>query len=668
MPIKPFATHALLIALPGLFAASLALAQDRSLGVVSVSATRPSDATTSVNDEAVQSHGARSLGEMLHGESAVTVGGGAAIAQKMYVRGVEDSMLNTTLDGAVQSGRAFHHQSRLLVDPELLQKVEIDRGGAPASAGPGALAGAIRMTTKDARDLLRPGQRLGASLRGGAASNDGGRYGASVYGLVGEQVDYLFALNRDENNDYTAGNGVRQAFSGSTQSSGLGKINWYIAPGHRLTLGYQSVHDEGARYLRPNFWQAQGNTLMPQVTTRDTLTATYRFDGGRGVPALELNLFADDMQVRRTPVTAFPPFNKPAGYEFGEQITSEGLNLKALSRVAGAAVRYGANLHRFEMNAINSRPPAIARSSGREQADVKGVFAEGDIALSDQWLLGMGARYDWYGYDDNHGQRITSQGLSPNASLTWMASDALSLRASAGHTLRGAGLKEAFYVDNMRWRNDPQLQPEKAQNMELGFNYAAGPWAAKGAVFRQTIDNFITTTSAASWAVKNVGRMQSNGYELSMGWTQGPVRASAGVTQTNPKLNGYDLGDEAYGLGVSSGRSWTLNLGWRLPAWNLDLEWAARFAQAKTANEYLISENRAVVKHKAGYGVHDLYVNWRPQGSDRLRVTLGIRNLFNKFYYDQASYAHYVEPNGVAKPRGFAEPGRNLRVDVRWAF
>lgn len=658
----------LFLALPGVFATSLAFAQASTLDTVHVRDTLVSDITTAVTSDAVQATAARSLGEMLRDETAVSVGGGAAIAQKLYIRGMEDSMLNTTVDGASQSGRAFHHQSRLLIDPELIQRVEIDRGAAPASAGPGALAGSIRMTTKDAKDLLRPGQTLGGTVRGGVASNDGRRGGASIYGLAGEQVDFLLSVNRDDNDDYKAGNGARQTYSGSTQSSGLGKINWRIAPGHRLSLGYQSVEDEATRYLRPNFWQAQGNSLMPQKTTRDTLTATYQFDGSAHLPAMELGLFSDEMKVLRTTTTAQPQFNKPLGYRFGERITSDGVNLKAATRVGSSTVRYGANYHRFEMDAVNARPPAVSTSNGQEHSDVKGLFAEGSIPLTDQWLLGVGARYDWYDYTDNHAQQIDSSGLSPNASLTFMATDALSLRASAGRTLRGAGLKEAFYVDNTRWKNDPNLQPEKAENVELGFNYTEGPWSAKGTVFRQRIDNFITTTTGTTWAIANVGTMKSQGYELGLAWAAGPWRTSLAVASASPKLNGYDLGDEAYGLGVSTGRSWNLGLGRRLPAWNLDLEWFARFVESKTSTEYLISEQRTATKRKAGFGVHDLYANWRPRGDDRLRVTFGVRNLFNKTYYEQGSYAYYVDATGAQTGRGFTEPGRNVRVDVTWKF
>lgn len=663
-PLRPW-----LLATPATLLACAALAQDATLDTLTVRDRHDAEHSASVAREAIEARSPASLGDALRDTPGVGVGGGAAIAQKIYLRGIEDSMLATSLDGASQSGRAFHHQSRLLVDPQLLERVDIDAGIAPASAGPGALAGAIRMRTRDGRSLLRPGQSLGLQANGGWASNDGHQAGATLYGLAGERVDFLLSANRQHMNDYADGHGHTQARSGSTGQSQLAKINWQVAPGHRLSLGYQNVQDRGTRYLRPNFWAGQpGNSLMPQDTRRETLTASYRMEDGAGQPALEVTLFSDELRVERTALEAQPQFNKPAGYRFGEEIRSEGVNLLAHARLGQSRWRYGLNHHRFDMQAIQARPPAQSGSSGRERSSVQGLFAEADLPLAADWLLGLGARYDWYDYTDNHGQSFDSQGLSPRASLAWQLSPALSMRVAAARTLRGAGLKEAFYVDNMRWRNDPQLRPEKALNYEWSLNYAQGPWSARASLFRQSLDGFVTTTTGSTWLIQNVGRMRSSGYELGVQWQKDRWSAGLALSQARPRINGYDLGDEAYGLGVATGRSWNLQLGHRLPAWNLDVQWVGRFTQSRTQHEYLISERRAVTKHKAGYGVHDLFLNWQPHGDDRLRVSLGIRNLFDQFYYDQASYATYVDASGVATGRGFAEPGRNVRLDLRWTF
>jgi hemoglobin/transferrin/lactoferrin receptor protein len=654
------------LALSGILPLSDAGAEERTLAPVVVSEKVAAE-TAVVTGAEVERRAARNLGEVLQDTPGVTIGGGPAIAQKIYVRGIEDTLLGTTLDGAPQTGRTFHHQSRLLIDPELIKSVELDRGSAPASAGPGALAGSLRLTTKDGRDLLRPGQTLGAMLRGGMSSNDGGRVGASLYGLAGEAFDFLLSGNRSDTDDYEDGHGTTQENSGSTQQSGLAKFNWRVAPAHRLSLGYQRVEDEGVRYLRPNMWglgAVRNGPPMPQQTERDTLTATWRYDGDGRLPGLELTVFADEMSVERTTPTAQPRFNKPAGYRFGEAIDARGANLLLNAKLGDVSLRYGLNHHRFEASAINARA-VDGSSSGREKSGVDGLFVEGRLPLGAHFVVDAGMRYDWYRLTDNHAQKFTSDGASPSASLTWLATDTLSFRLAASRTHRGPGLKEAFYIDNTLWKNDPDLKAETAENVELGFGYADGPWRLKGSVFHLTIDDYISTgnyISPTSTSITNVGDAKSTGYELSGGWTRGPFRAGLAVAYARPKLNGYDLGSASDGLGVSTGRTWTLDLGYQVAAWHLDLGWVSRLVEK---HEY--TDLPASTKVKDGYAVHDLHANWQPLGQDRLRLTFSVRNLFDAFYYDQGTYA-YVDSAGNTVNYGYAEPGRDVRLDLSWKF
>lgn len=649
------------LALLGIFSLSALAADEQTLAPMVVSEKMVPEATSVILSDAIVKRAARNLREVLQDEPGVTVGGGPAIAQKVYVRGVEDTMLSTTLDGAPQTGRAFHHQSRLMIDPDLVKQVELDRGSSAASAGPGALAGSLRMTTKDGRDLLRPDQKLGGIIRGGVSSNDGERFGASVYGLAGDDFDFLLSGNQNNTDDYKDGNGKTQVNSGSTQKSGLAKFNWRMAPGHSLAVGYQAVQDEGVRFLRPNMWGLGANNgpAMPQKSERDTLTATYRYDGSGSAPAVELNVFSDKMTVERTTPTTQTRFNKPAGYTWGEQIDAQGANLLLTSKLGGATFRYGLNHHRFESHAINSR--AVDKTStGNEKSGVSGLFVEGNMPLADRFIIGAGARYDWYSYTDNHNQNFSSNGLSPSGSLTWLATEALSFRAAASRTMRGAGLKEAFFIDSTNWKNDPNLKEEKANNYELGFNYGSGPWSLKGSIFRLNIEDFITTGSGTS--ITNVGDMVSKGYELGGGWRSGAFRVGASVAHAKPKLNGYDLSETNDGLGVSTGRSWSFNAGYDIAAWNLDLGWTSRLVE-----EHKYTDLTKVEKSKDGYAVHDIYANWLPLGKDRMRVTFSVRNLFDKFYYDQGTYA-YLSNTGSTVYYGYAEPGRDVRLDLSWKF
>ena len=100
---------------------------------------------------------------------------------------------------------------------------------------------------------------------------------------------------------------------------------------------------------------------------------------------------------------------------------------------------------------------------------------------------------------------------------------------------------------------------------------------------------------------------------------------------------------------------------YEIPQWNLVLGWNGRFVQDV---EYTPAGPTAPAR-KAGYGVNDIYLSWLPTGQDTVRVGFGVRNLFNQFYYDQASYGFSTDRGMFL---GYPDPGRNVWVNVAWRF
>ena len=72
---------------------------------------------TEVSEEEIGDTNPSTLSEVFQGETAVTVSGGADIAQKVFVNGIEESLLSVTIDGARQNKSAFHHTGNVLINP-----------------------------------------------------------------------------------------------------------------------------------------------------------------------------------------------------------------------------------------------------------------------------------------------------------------------------------------------------------------------------------------------------------------------------------------------------------------------------------------------------------------------------------------------------------------------
>lgn len=647
-------------------------AQAKSLPTVRVTAQAFSDSTVQVGARQIAEQAPRDTRETLQNETGLAVGGGGnAIAQKVYAREIEDTMLNVTLDGVPQGGNVFHHQGRVLIDPMMMKRIEVDKGGTLASIGPGGLAGSVRMTTKDARDLLLAGQNFGALALGGAESNDGWEAGGAVYGKTADdRADFVAYLKRRDTSDYEDGHGNVQSNTASEQTSGLVKGSWRVAPLHELSIGWLGLRDEGVRYPRPHMVGFPGSdALMPSKLDQSTWNAAWRYDGEGRLPAFELEAFYDDVKNERTNGGNAPVFGKPTGYTFGERLETAGANLLLESTVGATPVRYGLNYQDRKASAINPTRTGFEGNTSEERADVIGLFAETSVTFGDIWTLELGARYDWYGYDDNHSQSYSSNGLSPNANLTLQITKPLALWAGVSSTLRGVGPKEIFMLDNgpgpYIYRNAPELDPERANNYELGLLYDDGTWSAKGSIFRLTIDDYLALVFAGgptpSATRMNAGEVTSNGFEIGGGWRNATLRVDASIADARPKLNGYDLGDGDFSLGTTIGLTLLASVRYEIPQWNLVMGWNGRFVRAVDYNP----AGATVPAHKAGYGVNDVYLSWLPKGADSVRVSIGVRNLFNQFYYDQASYG-YSADRGMFL--GYADPGRNLWANIAWRF
>ena len=109
--------------------------------------------------------------DLFKNEASVSVGGSIPVNEKIYVRGVEETAMLVTVDGARQNNKVFHHNATTLIDPSLFKSVSASAGVAAADDGPGALGGALKFETVDVADLLAPGDDLGGFLHGRYASN-----------------------------------------------------------------------------------------------------------------------------------------------------------------------------------------------------------------------------------------------------------------------------------------------------------------------------------------------------------------------------------------------------------------------------------------------------------------------------------------------------------------
>lgn len=639
-PASRFPRRPLCLAIALLGASSMAHAQQaQELDSLQIIAERL-DADRVVDETDIERRQASDLRDIFANQPDVSVGGGAPAAQKIYVRGLEDTQLNVSIDGATQSGNLFHHQGRLLIDPELLQRVEVVAGAGDATNGPGALGGAIRFVTKDPDDLLRPGEDFGARLSTGYYSNtEGFRASSSLYGRLTEDWSALATLTHTDHDDYEDAEGNAQPFTGTERQSGLVKLVGQLTDEQRVALSYDRSEDQAFRLHRPHWHPSARNAPLDQEVVRETFTGRYGFD------SLTSDWLDLDLTVYRTEAS-LEHIDGPYGDYIGAMQTHGG-DLRNRSQLGDHSLTFGVDYRQDE-----ARLASPLYGTNREEGRVVGLYLQDHYQLTDRLQLSAGARYDWFELDEElTGNRFEESGLSPNLGFSFDATDRLNLYGGWARAIRGTQIKELFVLDY--YRNAEDRREETADNYELGARYQHGNLYLSAEAFVTRIDDVVGIVDRAT--LGNLGDLKSRGISASIGYDWDRLSASLSYSRTRPEIDGEPLSDDDMAIGTSVGDTWVANLNYQATD-SLELGWTGRFAERLTnvANDY---------PEKAGYGVNDVYARWQPLVDDQLTLALRVNNLFDKQYADHASYGDATD---VAQ--GLPDPGRDIRLSVSYRF
>ena len=159
----------------------------------------------------------------------------------------------------------------------------------------------------------------------------------------------------------------------------------------------------------------------------------------------------------------------------------------------------------------------------------------------------------------------------------------------------------------------------------------------------------------------NGGKLKNSGYEASTAYSMSGLTARVGVAYNKPKLDGASL--DSIVTAIPMGRTWTAGLSYRFDNPNLELGWRGRYVQRSnydTSTDQRGSGGSNV--NRPGYGVNDIYANWKPTGKDDLNINLSVNNVGNKLYKPHSQRSSSI--NGSSLP----ETGRDFRLGVNYRF
>lgn len=662
---------------------------------------------------------ATDMRELLKEEPSIDFGGGNGTSQHMTLRGMGQNSVDIKVDNAYSDSQILYHQGRFIVDPALVKVVSVQKGAGSASAGIGATNGAIIAKTVDAQDLLKGlDKNWGVRLNSGFASNEGVSYGASVFGKEGN-FDGLFSYSRNDEKDYEAGKGYKNPNGGKTvlysaldKRSYLAKIGTSFGDGdHRIVLSHMKDQHRGIRTVREEFtiFGTNPTTDRQKPSYRETTQSNTNLEyTGKNLGFVE-KLNANAYVLENERYSADDSGSGYAGNVKGPnhtQITTRGMNFNFDSRLAEQTLlKYGINYRHQEIKPqaflngefkISDKKPdpsnpkveidKDATEKAKDQKDMDlvhsyklsnptktdtGAYIEAIHEINGFTLTG-GLRYDRFKVKTHDGKTVSSSNLNPSFGVIWQPHEYWSFSASHNYASRSPRLYDALQTHGKRGIISiaDGTKAERARNTEIGFNYNDGTFAANGSYFWQTIKDALANPqnrhdSVAVREAVNAGYIKNHGYELGASYRIGGLTAKVGVSHSKPRF--YDTHKDKLlsanpEFGAQTGRTWTASLAYRFQNPNLEIGWRGRYVQ-KAVGSILVAgqkDRQGNLENvvRKGFGVNDVFANWKPLGKDTLNVNLSVNNVFNKFYYPHSQRWTNTLP-GV---------GRDVRLGVNYKF
>jgi hemoglobin/transferrin/lactoferrin receptor protein len=634
-------------------------AQDtKKINSVDVWETEIVSSSLNLGKDSIETKQADHLSDLLRGLPGVDVGGSHSMNNKIIIRGIKDEDINITIDGAKQPNvDMFHHQSTLKVNPDILKKVNIEVGA--NSVVHGELGGSIEFETKDGKDFLENGEKVGAIVSTKYNSNDSIGASLATYGKITDNSDFFIYYDQIENENWKTGDGTKEKGREGTIKNLLLKYGIDLDDTQRVSFSYDRLEDEGDYHPRPNFSTAvneainvargaPADLIHPTEYIRNTYTLKHTLDKGENL-LINSSLYFNEMDLTRHESNS----NK-RGDVFNAVVENKGFSTKAQSNINYKDIlntfTYG-----FSYDVQTSEVTTDGDAYGDdEESKTFALFIEDTIDFNNGLILTPGIRATKYKLDGVVAD-VSEKKITYSLAAEYAVTDSLSLLASHTTLFKGAPMQEVFASYRTRaTTQNSNIKSETGYNNEVGFKYikdnvlGADNIGILTKYYVTKINDDIGFDN--TYKMVNLGDTKTKGIEASFAYNLNDFNALFTYSRMDSEVlyTGEALEQE-------TGDTFTLGLNYQATP-EVGLSWQSIFVK---------DENDVKDIEKEGYHVHDLAVKYTPKSIKGLKVIAGIDNIFDKAYASHSSFQGDLRAFGDATDY---EPGRNFKVTLSYKF
>lgn len=464
--------------------------------------------TEVVGREAIEATGATDLAAVLVEQTGIQLDGGHPSGTGVMLQGIGAQRVLVLLDGQPLVGRIAGNFDLSRIPTAMIERVEVVKGPQSTLYGSEAMGGVVNIVTRSAPGAGWTGN---ATVLGGSD----GRRDLTIGGAAATGAWSLVADGGLRTIERAPGVG-RNAGALADRYDGALKARW--APDEqRWVEATALVLDERQRWRSGTLFDfADNRQLGARLTASTRLGEAHRL-----TPTLHLSHFDHLARSSRT------------------ETPVAGTGDRQVQRLVEAEVLYTGRVARLPVDAgIESRQEYIHSSDGRIRDDDGSTsrtlwsvepFAQVELG-GGRWSVVPGARLTW---NEEWGSHFT-----PRVALRWQATDALTLRASVGQGFRAPDFKELY----LQFTNEtagyavygnPDLNPERSDNVTFGAEWSAGRLYARAQLFHNRLRDFIETRPLPDdggmlrFGYANVSQGLTRGADLEMGVTLGAHRMEA---------------------------------------------------------------------------------------------------------------------------------------------
>ena len=484
-----------------------------------------------ITQEEIRRSSARNVGELLEDIPGVRINNdGGQGMKRIKIRGEDAFRTLVMIDGQKVSEHKSMSGSPMLIDPSMIERIEVIKGPASVLYGSDAIGGAINIITKKGGTKPIEGEVSAGMNTSASGKNASG----SIYGGIDGWKYRLSASIEDNDNLKTPKGEMENTYFTARSVSGF--LSYDFTPDatvgasldyYDLEFGSSDVNTPGfavdvpkwTRFKAAAFGEIKNITSSFVRLRTDIFYQKSKKDMTNTVPGVwtqgEVDTFKamgfEEAFLNRVGVQAgnayvLQPHASNDMNQYGFSIQADWQIGDSNYLIAGYEISYDdLNAHSWNTG-TNVMPMMLTDKNYDGYQMTNAVYASMETLLSANLTLTYGARYTWVKTDmdsinNKMGTKTSGEGSDGkivfNAGVLWHGTDNLTLRASYAQGYRSPILQE-LYIDTSMGSTgttyaNPDLKPETSDNFEIGARWNSTGLSADLAIFYSTADDYIAT-------------------------------------------------------------------------------------------------------------------------------------------------------------------------------